>query len=220
MTRKLPFDIIPEQYHLIPVSQQAYSAMVAKSASPLEKKAAKLIEDKWCEGDDENAEFGVEIPLRYGWTGVELPKISAVKAREKYAAIAGLELIGEVATGLGISVDESQALVSQVSAGGSIPVELTQFAAQILEFFEKQSSIDEDMLRETVLMQRAIPSWTQELTLALHQEIRDSLLELVIKEEQAGIEPDPKPQTDSAPLPSLETPSSESEPAEILIGAA
>jgi hypothetical protein len=189
MSRRLPFEIIPDVTEFISISQQVYSVMAGKFASEGERKAIGLIELKWSEGDSD--EFGIEIPIRSGWSGSEMLKLDVVLAHQRFASIAGMELIAAIASKKEISIEAAGILAQAATSSGSIPDDLVEFAPEIVNFYEQQQAIDSELLRETALMRRSIPAWTQDLTLTLHSEIRRKLAELVELEEMG--EPSPKP---------------------------
>lgn len=206
MSRRLPFDITPDTTKFIPISQQTYSIAANKNASAIEQKAMRLIEELWRKGDDLDAEFGIDIPIRFGWSGPERIKLDPLNAQRRFNAIGGSELIKTIAEGKKISVTEATELTQQASQG-SIPDSLVEFTAEIYEFFEQQQSIDAELTTSTVLMRRAIPSWNEELTAALPRKIREQLA-IIAQEEDESESDAPK---FSPPLPHSEPISNSSE---------
>ena len=195
--RRLPFDLVPETTKLIPITQQEYSVLNGKSATANERKAIELIADKWCSGSGDS-DFGIEIPIRSGWSGLEEEKFDTTRAIERHNAINGMELIKRIAEGKNISIEEATKLAS-LAQSGSIPDELIDFTDEIYSYFESLQSLTFDLLRETVLIKRAIPAWSEDLTAVLPKRIRFELSNIADTEDLAGVDEDPKlpPSTNS-----------------------
>jgi hypothetical protein len=219
MSRRLPFDLIPSTSEFIAISQQDYSQMAGKFATPDEEKAIGLIEKKWCDGEGD-AEFGIEIPIKFGWTGTETEKLDVVLARERFAKIAGIELIATIAQQKNISPELAGKMLEGMAGNKFVPDELIEFTAEIMSFEERHMAIDGDLLKQTVLMTRAIPAWTQELTQTLPLSVRHKLADLIEIEEMGEVDPKPAAVVAPSPSPSSEPISSSSESTKVLIGVA
>jgi hypothetical protein len=226
--RKLPkqyFEVV-QSSRFVEISPRIYAQMASEKASAAERQAIKLIEDKWCEGEGDSDELTLEIISLGGWSGPEMITLDLVAARQRAATISSGSLIESIATAKGITIQEAAALASRVESEGMTD-ELIDFLPMIADSNQRQEAIDPTLLRETALIKRTIPTWNNELTLALHQDIRLALGELAQLEDAGGFEPAPKEpslvaevEPEASPLTGYDVPSTASEITPLLIGAA
>jgi hypothetical protein len=220
------FEVV-QSSRFVEISPRIYAQMASEKASAAERQAIKLIEDKWCEGEGDSDELTLEIISLGGWSGPEMMiTLDLVAARQRATTISSGALIESIATTKGITIQEAAALASRVEQEGMID-ELLDFLPMIADSNQRQEAIDPTMLRETALIKRTIPAWNNELTLALHQDIRLALGELAQLEDAGGFELAPKElspvaevEPEASPLTSYDVLSTASEITPLLIGAA
>jgi hypothetical protein len=215
------FDIVESSREVV-ISPRAYAQMAGESATMEEQKAIKLIEDKWCEGDGNSNELTLTIKSLGGWSGPEMRSLEIVSARLREVTELSGRLIEQVAEALGCDIKEAAKFVTMMETQG-LTEETRQFLPLIMDINQKQGEIDPGLLQETALIKRTIPTWNNQLTLALHQEIRIQLNELADLEASGGFEQPPLEPVEAEkpnPLPISGAPSISSETTPALIGAA
>lgn len=187
--RRLPFDLIPSQFHRIEVLPEVYAAMHEEDG--LTQKALSLIEDHWqiaAEKADQAPDdlfFGLTIPLRHGITAAEERALDQTIDLQKKALATSNELAANIAEKLGKTAKEALDLLR--SSSTTIADELMPFAAEIIDSNQQFQEIDYGIKIATVLIRRAIPAWTDELSAVLHPSIMTGLAELdLIEREHSG----------------------------------
>jgi hypothetical protein len=206
--KRLPWDLLPSTFHLVEISQVAYSVM--SEGNDDEKLAINLIDQHWQDSDVPEGFFGLKMPSRHGWTGPESKKLDPAAAQQRAGRLATEKAIEKIHIETNIDLEEVRKHVGEVSTTGVFGKGLEYLKAFQPDFDEiniLRQQITWELCAATTLMQRIIPNWNMQLTEALHQSIASALRDVELAEiGGVTIEPAPK----SAPSDSSEPESSSS----------
>jgi hypothetical protein len=188
---RTPFEKRSNEIAFLPIPDQI--ACIMLEGTMLEQKAIAMVLEKWTELDDAKpgTPFGLYILRKYGFSGPEEKARKGVKAKQQKILKNSMELLKAIAESQGISVEEAETIVYQIASGNGGLKLMSSASPEILELatemMAEQNSIEDlDLRSDTILMQRAFPGWSEELTEVLHPSIRRSLHRFHL-EEIAGV---------------------------------
>jgi hypothetical protein len=183
----LPYDVSPKEVAIIPIAPEVVAIMLDGDDNEVE--AIERILEKWTElkETDSDAEFGLHIPRKYGFSAPEEKYRIDEKAQQREVTRKAIELTKSIAETKGISMKEAEEVLKQLQSGdGAI-----SFAAEFPEIMEQaEAMVDASAISykaETIFMRRYIKDWPEHLTEYLHREILDALNGFYA-EEFAGVE--------------------------------
>lgn len=184
---KLPFDLPDRIYQTIEIAPEIVGVML--SGSPQEIESIESIAQYWENNKDSVPVFGVRIVRKFGFSAPELKRLRDDSAARRSAAIASMELIKKISIETGKHVNDIQrdiAIQQAIAEGNKVEaVEgeeegteidyLIPYMGQFLEIDEQLKNAISETMPLTILMQRAIHNWRDELTASLHPNIIESL---------------------------------------------
>jgi hypothetical protein len=183
----LPYDVSPKEIAVIPIAPEVAAIMLDGDENEIE--AIERILEAWTElkDQDPDAEFGLHIPRKYGFSAPEEKYRADEKAAQRETAARAIELTKAIAEGKKITFSEAEKVLTQLQSGeGAL-----SFAAEFPEIMEQAQSMADQAVTggykvETIFLRRAIRDWPEHLTEYLHREILESLSEFY-SEEFAGV---------------------------------
>jgi hypothetical protein len=194
---RLPFDLPAQVYHTIVVAPEVARAML--DGSPAEIEALEAIVTHWEHKKATHPEFGITIGRKFGFSAPEEKLREDNSAAIRANAIASFELQKKISKETGIEVFDIQKALNKTQVEGVTEEYLIPYLDDFLKLSEDSVAVDAQTRSHTILIRRAIPTWTDELTQALHPEISKALNDF-LQMEFDGL-PTPKESTPSPIYP-------------------
>jgi hypothetical protein len=200
MTKTYPFEIKPNQFFTLEVSQEDASEL--NNGTPIETEAIKLILQYW----DETKPFGLQINQRFGFTPIERKNqaFADALAMQKSDQENAMALVVRIAEDTNQTVKVVTQNMEAIGQTNIIEPWIYPYLADATEIMQDQANTGAifDRIQSTILIQRVVSDWTEELTDALTPNIRARLSEIAAIEWQGKKPPiddkDPKPSEDSS----------------------
>lgn len=190
--KTFPFDLPALNFFILNVTPE--DAAILQGGNDLEQQAIDLILDAW----QESTPFGIKIHQRYGFTSSEQNQLSDVMRMQRDDDRKSLEFILEIAEATEKTPTESSQALELVSES-NVPDWLYPYGNKAQEIAHARSVTNKigDLTQSTLLMQRTIKEWTEDLTAVLPGDVRSQLTSFAAIE-WAG---KPKPPESGSPEP-------------------
>jgi hypothetical protein len=193
-TKTYPWDLTPSQYFTLEVSQEDASHL--NNGTEIEKEAIELILEHW----DESNPFGLQIKQRYDFVPAERKLMEDALESQRLDQQKATTLLVRIAEETKQDVQSVAKKMEAIGTSSNIEEWMYPYVDEVLELstdvVETNSILDP--IQSTVLIQRAIPNWTEEHTEVLTSAIRARLSEIAAIEWRGK----PKPQPEPEPQPS------------------
>lgn len=175
---RLPFDLPANIYHTIVIAPEIAGVMAIGSTD--EVAALDAIVTHWESNKVAHPEFGIRILRKFGFSAPESKQQKDNSAALRRSAIESMELFKKIATETERPLDEVQEDVARAKREGITAEYLMPFVEDFLKISNPENDgADPTVKIHTTLIQRAIPTWKDTLTEALHPDIIESLNDLL-----------------------------------------
>jgi hypothetical protein len=194
MSKTYPFEIKPNQFFTLEVSQEDASHL--NNGTELEKEAIELILEHW----EKPSPFGLQIKQRYDFVPAERELMEDDLDSQRLDQEKMTRLVVRIAEDTNQDVNDVAKKMEAVGQSNNIEKWLYPYVDDVLDLaadITKTAKIL-DPIQSTILIQRAIPHWTEEHTKVLPKTIRARLSEIAAIEWRGK----PKPQPEPEPQPS------------------
>ena len=186
--RPLPFDITPKQKALIKITPDDYSLLANDERQDAQDIAAAIL-DEWsaeCDRRGFDVEFGVYVPVRYGFALADEAKTrkSIRTQKEKQAKI--LEIFSEIATDLDMSIEEVQEFVA--NAENSKDLRIIKYTNKLIALNSDDSELESNIDLVSAIMQRTFKDWNNNDTELLPPGILESVFSFISQENNRAFE--------------------------------
>jgi hypothetical protein len=198
---RLPFELPVQKFYQVTVSPEVAGIMMA--GDEMEREAIELIAENWTQRSTPAPildpatgvqtipaptaiPFGLSIPHCWGFKASERKQLTAASQTDRVKIGEVLKLVKSVATKTGKPVKEIQQAFMQAEQGGLDLELLDGCMDEFLALQDLNKPTPYNDIADTLYMQRVIPSWRTELTIALHPAIRQELTDFGYEESEGA----------------------------------
>lgn len=189
---RLPFDLPPTAQYQVAIDPNEFGAMMA--GEDIEIEAAEMMAAEWTvRADNHDPEqqpvFGIMLPRRYGMTARESKILSNDSAHVRAISLRLFELIDRIATECpDQSVEDVHGDVMGFGSSRYLPPYIRPYLDDLMSL-DGEGTQTYGERQCTVYLQRAMPDWTIQHTLALRSGMVRAMLEFARLEDEGAVEP-------------------------------